>query len=107
MGLQIHLKGRSKAAFVGFRGRERSSIFIKRGREMEYIRRGMAFRRVKADKSVETARILSVVLDGLQIPHVRYEVDLERPSRRTVFREGPRTLSWTTFAHTYRERVNH
>ena len=107
MGFQIHLKGRSKAAFVKFRGRERSSIFIKSGRNMEYIRRGMAFRRVKADKSVETARILSVVLDGLQIPHVRYEVALQRPSRAAVSREGPRTLSWTTFAHTYRERVNH
>lgn len=105
MGLEIHLKGRSRAEFVGFRGRERSSVFIKRGRTMEFIRAGASFRRVKADKSIETAKILSVVLDGLQIPHVRYEINLERPSRMAVFKDGPRTLSLSSFTHTYRERV--
>lgn len=104
MGLQIHLKGRSQAAYVGFRGRERSSIFIKRGRDMEYIRRGMSFYRIKPDKSVETARILSVVLDGLKIPHVHYELNLMRPSRSTAFKVGPKTLSLASFADTYRSR---
>jgi len=103
--LEIHLKGRSQAAFVGFRGRERSSIFIKRGRNMEYIRPGTSFRRVKPDKSIETAKILAVVLDGMQIPHVRYEINLQRPSRTVVFRDGPRILSLTSFTHTYHERV--
>ena len=107
MGLQIHLKGRSQAAFVGFRGRERSSIFIKRGRDMEFIRRGMAFQRIKPDKSIETARILSVVLDGMHIPHVRYEITLQRPSWSTVFKDGPRTLSLTSFAKTYRDHARH
>lgn len=105
MGLEIHLKGRSQAEYVGFRGRERSSVFIKRGRKMEFIRPGAAFRRIKPDKSIETAKILAVVLDGMQIPHVRYEINLERPSRSQVFRDGPRTLSLTSFTHTYRERV--
>lgn len=105
MAFEIHLKGRSQAAFVGFRGRERSSIFIKRGRKMEYIRAGTSFRRIKRDKSVETAKILSVVLDRMQIPHVRYEINLERPSRTSVFKDGPRILSLSSFTHTYRERV--
>ena len=104
MGLQIHLKGRSQAAYVGFRGRERTSIFIKRGRNMEYIRPGMSFRRIKADKSVETAKILSVVLDGLKIPHVHYEWKLQRPSRSASFKVGPKTLSLASFADTYRSR---
>ena len=106
MGLQIHLKGRSQAAYVGFRGKERSSIFIKRGRHMEFIRRGMSFQRTKPDKSVETARILSVVSDALRIPHVRFEVNLRRPSRAAVFMDGPRTLSLASFANTYRERTD-
>lgn len=102
--MEIHLKGRSKAAFVGFRGRERASVFIKRGRDMEYIRRGMSFRRVKPDKSIETAKVLSVVMDGQQIPHVCYEINVERPSRTAVFKDGPRILSLSTFTDTYRER---
>ena len=72
---------------------------------MEYIRPGAAFRRVKPDKSIETARILAVVVDVMDIPHVRYEINLERPSRTLVFKDGPRTLSLTSFTHTYRERV--
>jgi len=105
VGLEIHLKGRSQAAFVEFRGRERSSVFIKRGRDMEYIRRGMSFQRIKSDKSIETAKILAVVLDALKIPHVRYEIDLQRPSRSATFKVGPRTLSLTSFADTYRGRA--
>lgn len=104
LALEIHLKGRSQAAFVGFRGRERASVFVKRGRDMEYIRRGMSFRRVKPDKSIETAKVLSVVMDGQQIPHVRYEINLERPSQAVVFKDGPRILSLSTFTDTYRER---
>jgi hypothetical protein len=102
--LQIHLKGRSRAAYVGFRGRERTSIFIKRGGSMEYIRPGTSFQRIKADKSVETAKVLSVVLDGLKIPHVHYELRLQRPSRTTPFMVGPKTLSLASFADTYRSR---
>jgi hypothetical protein len=103
VGLQIHLKGRSRAAYVGFRGRERSSIFIKRGRRaVEYIRPGASFRRVKPDKSVETAKILSVVLDGLRIPHVHYELALQSPSRAKALKVGPKTLSLASFADTYR-----
>jgi hypothetical protein len=105
LALEIHLKGRSQAAYVGFRGRERASVFIKRGRAMEYIRRGTAFRRIKPDKSVETALVLSVVMDGLRIPHVRYEVNIERASRSGGFRDGPRILALSTFAATYRERA--
>ena len=107
MGLEIHLKGRSQAEFVGFRGRERSSIFIKRGRKMEYIRPGTAFRRIKPDKSIETAKILAVVLDGMHIPHVRYEINLQRPSWSRSFNDGPRTLSLASFAKTYRDHVRH
>lgn len=74
---------------------------------MEYIRPGTAFRRIRPDKSVETAKVLAVVLDGMRIPHVRYEINFERPSRTSVFKDGPRILSLTSFTHTYRERVGH
>lgn len=72
---------------------------------MEYIRRGMKFRRIKPDNSVETAQVLSVVLDGLSIPHVRYEINLERPNNIATLRDGPRILALSAFTKTYQERV--
>jgi hypothetical protein len=73
---------------------------------MEYLRRGMVFRRMKADRSVETAQVLSVILDGLRIPHVRYEVAFRRPGHGGVINEGPRTLALSAFAAAYMDRAN-
>lgn len=105
VGTDIKLRGRTEATFVGFRGRERASIFFKRGREMEYLRRGMVFRRTKADSSVETAQVLSVILDGLRIPHVRYAVAFRRPGQSNTVNEGPRMLALSAFADAYMDRV--
>ena len=105
VGADIKLSGRTEATFVGFRGRERASIFFKRGREMEYLRRGMVFRKTKADRSVETAQVLSVILDGLRIPHVRYEVAFRRAGQGSVVSEGPRMLALSAFADAYMDRA--
>ena len=101
VGADIKLSGRSEATFVGFRGSERASIFFRRGREMGYLRRGMVFRKTKADRSTETAQVLSVILDGLKIPHVRYEVAFRRAGQGDTVSEGPRMLALTAFAKTY------
>lgn len=66
----MHLSGRTQGAFVGYRGRERSSFFFRRGRTTEYIRKGCIFRRVHADRTVESARVLAMAIDGFGIPHV-------------------------------------
>lgn len=102
---ELSLNGRSRANFVGFRGRERASAFFKRGREVEYIRRGMRFRRVKSDNSIETAHVLSVVLDRVQIPHVRFELKFQHSARTAGIVDGPRMLALSVFANTYRESV--
>lgn len=73
---------------------------------MEYLRRGMVFRRTKADRSVETAQVLSVVLDGLRIPHVRYDVAFRRPGHNGVVNEGPRMLALSAFADAYIDRTS-
>ena len=104
MGPEINLNGRTKAEFVGFRGGERASTFFKWGRDMRYIRRGMKFRRVKSDNSIETARVLALLHDSFRIPHVRYDVNLRRSSGSGVMRDGPRVLSLSTFAQIYGER---
>jgi hypothetical protein len=66
----------------------------------------MVFRRKKSDQSVETAQVLSVVLDGLRIPHVRYEVAFRRPGQNGVVSEGPRMLALSAFADTYIDRAS-
>ena len=105
MKLDLSLNGRTQATFVGFRGRDRASAFFKRGRDMEYIRRGMEFRRTKRENVVETARVLSVVLDRTRIPHIRYEVNIHHAGHDNGFVDGPRMLALSVFTDTYSERV--
>ena len=102
----LSLNGRTQATYVGFRGRDRASAFFKRGRDMEYIRRGMEFRRTKRDNSIETARVLSVVLDRTRIPHIRYEINIHHAGRASAFIDGPRMLALSVFTDTYNERVD-
>ena len=102
----MHLNGRTQGAFVGYRGRERSSFFFRRGRTTEYIRKGCIFRRLHADRTVESARVLAMAIDGFGIPHVRYEVKFARPYQANNFFEGPRMLALSAFIATYSERVS-
>lgn len=80
-------------------------MFVRSGRAIEFVKPGSTFRRIGRNKTVETARVLAVSADAFGIPHVRFELDLDRPSRSTVSRE-PRTLALRIFADTYTERVN-
>ncbi len=99
----LHFSGTSHAEYLEVNGRKRASMFFRRGKGMEFIKAGSSFRRVHPDRSVETARVLSVASDSFGIPHVRYEVVFERAQRTVV--DGPRILALSTFTDTYRERV--
>ncbi len=80
-------------------------MFFKRDNTMEFVKAGTRFRRTRSDKMVETARVLSIASDTFGIPHVKYELSVEKPLTRTLVVEGPRVLSLTAFADTYCERV--
>lgn len=67
---------------------------------------GAQFERVHADRTVETAKVLSVKNDSLGIPHVRYALTIKRPQRPAPFREGPRLLALEAFSAAYRVRVD-
>ena len=66
---------------------------------------GAQFERVHADRTVETAKVLSVMEDSLGIPHVRYALTIKKPQRPMPFREGPRLLALEAFSAAYRVRV--
>lgn len=65
---------------------------------------GEKFERVHPDRSVETAKVLSVHEDSMGIPHVRFAVTIKQPLRTASFREGPRLLALEAFSQAYRMR---
>lgn len=81
-----------------------TSMFVQRGTAVEYVTAGNAYRKVRSDKMVETAEIRSVYTDGAGIPHIRFDVVLEKPHWPT-YRDGPRALSVRSFFDTFPERV--
>ena len=104
----ITLSGNNHADFLTSRGAERTSMFFKRKNNknnVEYIKSGSIFRRVRSDKTIETAKILSVVSDSFNIPHVRYDLEFRKPFASVDFCTGPRVLALATFIDIYKERV--
>lgn len=102
MALYGQLTGRSKAEAIDMGGRARSSFFSKSRNREELVKSGSRFYRHRPDRMVEMATVISVVSDGLGIPHVRYNLDIQKLRGTTKFSDGPRSLSLETFMATYR-----
>lgn len=98
------LRGNSRAENLKSSSKGLSSIFLKRGRRVEFVKLGCLFKRTRRDRSVETARVLGMLKDNYGIMHVRYEVNVSRRHMSTSYFEGPRTLALAAFADTYRDR---
>ena len=67
---------------------------------------GAQFKRVFPDRTVETAKVLSVMKDSVGIPHVRYSLTIKKPQRTLPFREEPRLLALEAFSEAYHIRVD-
>jgi hypothetical protein len=89
---------------IGETGRPLTSMFLKRGRKLEYVRAGSRFRKIHPDTMIETATVLSVATDSFGIPHVKFQVTFRRPNRN-FFDGGARMLALKSFAKHYKERV--
>ncbi len=79
-----------------------SSMFLRSGDKLHYIRPGTTFRRLHPRNLVETAEILAVSTDDAGIPHVRFSVRYQHPAR-TQSDVAQRTLALRTFADRYRD----
>ena len=101
----IQLRGRTSGAFLRPAGGERSSMFVKRGRALEFVKSGSVFHRTKPDNSVEAARIIGMRTDSFGIAHVRYEVSIFKRQQSAAYFDGPRTLALAAFAETYHDRL--
>ncbi len=80
------------------------AVVFRKPRQNLEIRAGQRFRRVLADRAVETAQVLSVGKDATGIPHVRFNVVRSRPSC-IDYKEGPRVLALDSFWTNYSEAV--
>ncbi len=102
----LPLRGKTRAELLTQRSSERLSLFIKRGRRIEFVKSGSLFHRTRDNTSVETARIIGMRTDTFGIAHVRYEVSIARRHIASSYYEGPRTLALAAFTETYRERLS-
>lgn len=80
-------------------------MFFRRVKDLQQVKEGAVFRRLRSDRTVETAHVLSVAQDTFGIPHVRYELSIEKPLSADRMVEGPRVLALSAFSETYRECV--
>lgn len=81
------------------------SFFIKRGGDIEYVKAGDVFRLHKKARLSESARVLSLALDGQKIPHIRYNIRFRR-GQGVEFDGGSRVMALKPFLKMYSERVS-
>ena len=100
----LRLPGKTGGAFLKAGTGERTSMFMKCGKRIEFVRSGSTFHRTRPDKTVEMARILGMRTDSYGIAHIRYEVSIFKRQRSNTYIHGPRTLALAAFTETYRDR---
>lgn len=85
--------------------KDRSNIFARRGADIELIKAGGVFRYRGPDNHVETAQVLGITSDATGIPHVRYQVMIEKPFFGRMV-DGPRILNLRSFVERFTERLH-
>ena len=102
MALYGQLTGRSRAEAIEVRGNSWSGFFSRDRRGEDVVKEGSRFFRHRPDRMLETATVLSVSSDRMGIPHVRYNLEIQKLRGTTKFSDGPRSLALETFMSTYR-----
>jgi len=74
-------------------------LIAKRHAGVGDVKAGSVYQRVHSGDIVETATVLSVGEDSFGIPHVRFQICIERPNRK--FLEDARVLALESFAEHY------
>ncbi len=73
--------------------------------ELPDIRPGCVYRHLGPGDITETAKVIDVGPDSMGIPHVRYEVLVERSRVRHTHFAAVRTLNLETFSHHFVEAM--
>ena len=103
--IAVHGEYETKARILRARQitRQINSVFFTRGGLLEFIKAGSSFRRVRGDNAIETAEVTAIFVDLFGIPHIKFDLSIERPGRQD-YRAGARILALRTFCANYGER---
>lgn len=100
---RIPFRGKSNAAFLGFKGAARTSAFGRFGNTLRYVRAGSRFCRANGPSCSEMARVLSVSADSRGIQHIRYAVVADE--MKWQFVGQPKVLPLSSFSETYENAI--
>lgn len=73
-------------------------------RDEPAIEKGCVYRRVRTDRTIETAKVLDLYKDSFGIPHVRYQVVFGRVDG-VPHHDDRRMLSVDAFMRQYGDRI--
>ena len=80
-------------------------MFFRKASCAEKVEVGRTFQRPRSDKSREVAEVTGISPDGFGIPHVRYELTVEKPHSRGHYKAGTKVLALTAFSATYSDAI--
>lgn len=80
-------------------------MFFRRPVRPDHICVGKSFERRRQDDALERAEVLGIAPDAFGIPHVRYELTVEKPLSHRLYPAGTKVLSLIAFSEAYREPV--
>jgi hypothetical protein len=69
------------------------------------VRSGAVFRRVGPGDLIETAKVIQIQSDAMGIPHVRYDLKVQKAKDARANFQDRRTLNLATFATQFTEPV--
>ncbi len=76
-------------------------MFFRKAAIRESIMVGRSYTQRRTDNTVEVAQVLGITPDGFGIPHVRYELTVEKPKSHQIYMAGTKVLSLIAFRETF------
>lgn len=80
-------------------------MFFRKAVCQDDISVGQSFQRRRGDDALERAKVLGIASDAFGIPHVRYELTVEKPLSHQLYPAGTKVLSLIAFSEAYQEAI--
>ena len=81
-------------------------MFFRKSVRADDVSVGKSFQRRRGDDAVERAEVLGIAPDAFGIPHVRYELTVEKPQSHRLYPAGTKVLSLIAFSEAYQEAAS-
>ena len=81
-------------------------MFFRKSVRPDDVSVGKSFQRRREDDALERAEVLGISPDAFGIPHVRYELTVEKPLSHRLYPAGTKVLSLIAFSEAYQEATS-